>query len=170
MKSNHILFPLETTSTQNSSFSPSSYKSTVVSAPVKNVSSLSSNSDNSLGSRACLAVCKANSNPKSNLALKDDSKFYFFPVSIKPAIPMSVSNSCVSSTLSNSNDTMVQKPSFESYSFKSSSPFKSTTPKSFISVSQTNLNNFSFSIPSLNLMIQNLLLRLLKHLIFHLFL
>ena len=43
---------------------------------------------------------------------------------------------------------MVQKPSFDSYSCKSSSPFKSTTPKSSISVSPTNRNNFSFSVPS----------------------
>ena len=43
---------------------------------------------------------------------------------------------------------MVQKPSFDSYSFKSSSPFKSTTPKSSITVSPTNRNNFSFSVPS----------------------
>ena len=61
---------------------------------------------------------------------------------------MSVSNFCVSSTLSNSGDAMVQKPSFHSYLFKSSSPFKSTTPKSSISVSPTNRNSFSFSIPS----------------------
>ena len=61
---------------------------------------------------------------------------------------MSVSNSCVSSILSNSSNAMPQKPSFDSYSFKSISPFKSTTPKSSISVSPTNRNNFSFSIPS----------------------
>ena len=146
LKSNHTLFPLETTSTQNSCFSPSAHKSTVASAPVKIFSSFSSNSDNSLGSRAFLAICKANSNPKSNLARKDHSKFHFAPVSIKPAKP--VSNSCVSSTLSNSSDAIVQKPSFDSYSFKSSSPFKSTTPKSSISVSPTNRNNFSFSVPS----------------------
>ena len=148
LKSNHTLFPLETTSTQNSCFSPSAHKSTVASAPVKFCSSFSSNSGNSLGSRACLAICKANSNPKSNLALKGHSKFHFLPVSIKPAKSMSVSNSCVSSTLSNSSDVMVQKPSFDSCSFKSSSPFKSTTPKSSISVSPTNRNNFSFSVPS----------------------
>ena len=123
LKSNHTPFPLETTSTQNSCFSPSAHKSTVASTLVKNVSSFPSNSDNSLGSRVCLAICKVNSNPKSNLALKDHSKFHFLPVSIKPAKTMSVSNSCVSSTLSNSSDAMVQKPSFDSYSFKSSSPF-----------------------------------------------
>ena len=71
LKSSHTLFLLETTSTQNSCFSPSAHKSTVASAPVKNVSSFSSNSDNSLGSKACLAICKANSSPKFNLALKD---------------------------------------------------------------------------------------------------
>ena len=71
LKSNHTLFLLETTSTQNSFFSPIAHKSTVASAPVKNVSSFSSNSDNSLGSKACLAICKASSSPKSNLALKD---------------------------------------------------------------------------------------------------
>ena len=144
---NHTLFPLESSSTQNYCFSPGAHKSTVASAPVKNVSSLSSNSDNSLGSRACLAICNANSNPKSNLPLKDHSKFHFLPVSIKPTIPMSVSNSCASSTLSNSCDAMVQKPSFDSYSFNCSSPFRSTTPKSSISVSPTNHNNFTFSIP-----------------------
>ena len=148
MNSSHTPFPLETTSTQNSCFSPSTHKSTVASAPVKNVSSFSSNSGNSLGSRVCLAICKANSNPKSNLALKDHSKFHFLPVSIKPAKTMSVSNSCVSSTLSNSSDAMVQNPSFDSYSFKSSSQFKSATPKSSISVSPTNRNNFCFSFPS----------------------
>ena len=98
LKSNHTLFPLETTSTY-SCFSPSAHKSIVASATVKNVSSFSSNSGNSLGSKACLAICKGNSNPKSNLALKDHSKFHFLPVSIKPAKPMSVSNSCVPSTL-----------------------------------------------------------------------
>ena len=171
LKSNHTLFPLETTSTENSCFSPSAYKCTVASAPVKNVSSFSSNSDNSLGTRACLAICKANSNPKSNLALKDHSKFHFLPVFIKPAKPMFVSNSCVSYTFSNSSRVMVQKPSFDSYSFKSSSPFKSTTPKSFISVFQQIAIIFLFQfLQSLNLMIQNLLVRLLKHLIFRLFL
>ena len=102
LKSNHTLFPLETTSTQNPYLSPSAHKSTVASAPVKKFSSFSFNSDNSLGSRASLAICKANSNPKSNLARKDHSKFHFVPVSIKPAEP--VSNSRVSSTLSNSSD------------------------------------------------------------------
>ena len=78
---------------------------------------------------------------------------------------MSVSNFCISSTLSNSSDAMVQKPSFDSYSFKSSmfknstsqhyfchskflGPKIPTTPKSSISVSPTNRNNFSFMIPS----------------------
>ena len=98
LKSNHSLFPLGTTSTQNSCFSPSAHKSSVASAPVKIVSSFSSNSNNSLVSRACLAICKANSNPKSNLVLKDHSKFHILPVSVftsfsilpvsvKPAIP-----------------------------------------------------------------------------------
>ena len=98
LKSNHSLFPLGTTSTQNSCFSPSAHKSSVTSAPVKIVSSFSSNSNNSLVSRACLAICKANSNPKSNLVLKDHSKFHILPVSVftsfsilpvsvKPAIP-----------------------------------------------------------------------------------
>ena len=78
---------------------------------------------------------------------------------------MSISSFCVSSTLSNSSDAMVQKPSFDSYSFKSSYFAKSaskrsffhstfsgpkipTTPKSSISVSVTNHNNFSILIPS----------------------
>ena len=42
-------FAESVTSIQNSCFSPSAHKSTVASAPVKNVSSFSSNSDNSLG-------------------------------------------------------------------------------------------------------------------------
>ena len=120
LKFNHNFFPLGTTSTQNSCFSPSAHMSSVASALVKNVSSFSSNSYNSLVSRACFAICMANCNPKSNLAL-DHSKSHILPVSIKPAIPMSVSNFCVSPTLSNSSDVMVQKPSFDSYSFKSSS-------------------------------------------------
>ena len=78
---------------------------------------------------------------------------------------MPVSSFCVSSTLSNSSDAMVQKPSLDSYSFASSSFTISAsqrsfchskfpgakipnTPKSSISVSPTNCNNFSFSIPS----------------------
>ena len=66
---------------------------------------------------------KTNSNPKSNLVLKDHSKSHILPVSAKRAIPRSVSVSsfCVSSTLPNSSDTMVQKPSFDSYLFMSSS-------------------------------------------------
>ena len=66
---------------------------------------------------------KTNSNPKSNLVLKDHSKSHILPVSAKSAIPRSVSVSsfCVSSTLPNSSDTMVQKPSFDSYLFMSSS-------------------------------------------------
>ena len=78
---------------------------------------------------------------------------------------MSVSNICVSCTLSNSNDAMIQKQSFNSYSFKSSSftnpasqrsfchsefsgPKFPVTPKSSMLVSPTNRYNFSFSIPS----------------------
>ena len=127
----------------------------------------SSNSANSLCFRACLAICKANSNPKSNLVLKDNSKSHILPVSIKTAIPVSVSDFCVSSTLSNSSDAMVQKQSFDSHSFKLSfftnsasqlsfcrsklsSPNISTTPESSISVSATNRNNFSSSIPYFN--------------------
>ena len=88
LKSNHILFPLRTTSTQISCFSPSAHKSSVASAPIKNVSSFSSNLGNSLGSRSCHAICKANSNPKSNLVLKDHSKSHILLVSIKLAIPV----------------------------------------------------------------------------------
>ena len=83
---NHSRFLLGKTSAQNSCFSPSAHKSSVTSAPVKNVSSFSSNSANSLCSRACLAICKANSNPKSNLVLKDNSKSHILPVFVKPAI------------------------------------------------------------------------------------
>ena len=164
LKSNHSRFLLGKTSAQNSCFSPSAHKSSVASAPVKNVLSFPSNSANNLCSRACLAIYKANSNPKSNLVLKDNSKSHILPVSVKPAIPVSVSNFCVSSTLSNSNDVMVQKHSFDSHSFKSSSftnsasqlsfyrskfsgPKIPTTPKSSTSVSPTNHNNFSSSIP-----------------------
>ena len=112
LKSNHSSFLLGKTYTQNSCFSPSAHKSSVTYAPVKNVSSFSSNSANSLCSRASLAICKANSNPKSNLVLKDNSNSHILPVSLKPAIPVSVSNFCVSPTLSNSSDAMVQKHSF----------------------------------------------------------
>ena len=113
----------------------------------------SSNSDNSLVSRASLAIYKANSDSKSNLVLKDHSKSHILPVPAKPAIPMSVSNFCVSSKLSNSSDAIVlKKLSFNSYSFKSSSNFSSskiaTTPKSSISVSPKNRNKLSYSIPS----------------------
>ena len=92
LKSNHTLFPLGTTSTQNSYFSPSAHKSSFASAPVKNVSSFSSNSGNSLGSRACHPICKTNFNPKSNLVLNDHSKSHTLPVSVKLAIPNTVSN------------------------------------------------------------------------------
>ena len=113
----------------------------------------SSNSDNSLVSRASLAIYKANSDSESNLVLKDHSKSHILPVPAKPAIPMFVSNFCVSSKLSNSSDAIVlKKLSFNSYSFKSSSNFSSskiaTTPKSSISVSPKNRNKLSYSIPS----------------------
>ena len=121
MKSNHSLFPLGTTSTQNSCFSPCAHKTSVASALVKIVLSFPSNSDNSHGSRACLEIYKAISNRKSNLVLKDHSKSHILPVFVKPAIAMSVSNFWVPSTLSNSGDAMVQKPSFDSYLFKSNS-------------------------------------------------
>ena len=164
LKSNNSCFLLGTTSTQNSCFSSSVHKPSIASASLKNVSPFSSNSANSLLSRACLAICKANSSPKSNLVLKDHSKSHNLTVSVKPAIPVSVSNFCVSSTLSNSSDALVQKHSFVSYSFKSSSftnsasqlsfccskfsgPKIPTTPKSSISVSPTNHNNVSSSIP-----------------------
>ena len=48
LKSNHSLFPLGTTSTQNYYFSPSAHKSSVASVPVRNVSYFSSNSNNSI--------------------------------------------------------------------------------------------------------------------------
>ena len=72
LKSNHFRFLLGKTSTQNYCFCPSAHNSIVTSAPVKNVSFFSSNSANSLCSRAYLAICNANSNPKSNLVLKDN--------------------------------------------------------------------------------------------------
>ena len=87
LKSSHILLPLRTTFTQIFCFSPSAHKCSVASAPIKNVSSFSSNLGNSLGSRSCHAICKANSNPKSNLVLKDHSKSHISLVSIKLAIP-----------------------------------------------------------------------------------
>ena len=79
LKSNRSLFLLGTASTQN-------YFSSVASALVKNVLSFSSNLDNSFCCTACLAICKANSNPKSNLVLsKDHSKshiIYQFPLNL----------------------------------------------------------------------------------------
>ena len=48
LNSNHSRFLFWTTATQNSGFSPSAHKPSVASAPVKNVSSFSSNSTNSL--------------------------------------------------------------------------------------------------------------------------
>ena len=80
---------------------------------------------------------------------------------------MPVSNFCISSTLSNSSDAMLQKPSFNPYSFKPSSfinlasqrsfchskfsgPKILTTPKSSISFSPTNCNDFSFLILSVS--------------------
>ena len=88
VKSNNSLFPLGTTSTQNSYFSPIAHKTSDASALVKNASSFSSNSDNSLVSRASLAICKANSNPQSNLVFKDHSKSHVLLVSVKLAIPV----------------------------------------------------------------------------------
>ena len=75
---------------------------------------------------------------------------------------MPVANFCVSFTLSSSSDAMVQKTSFDSYSFKSSSFTNLASQHSFchskfsgpsttkfsISVSSTNHYNFSFSILS----------------------
>ena len=85
LKSNRSLFLLGTASTQNY-FSPSAHKSSVASALVKNVLSFSSNSDNSFCCTVYLAICKANSNPKSNLVLsKDHSKshiIYQFPLNL----------------------------------------------------------------------------------------
>ena len=54
LKSNNSLFPLGTTSSQNSYFSPNPHKSSVASAPGKNDSSFSFNLDNSLVSRTSL--------------------------------------------------------------------------------------------------------------------
>ena len=76
----HSLFQLGTTSTQNSCFLPGAIKSSVASALVKNVPSFSSNSDKSLASRACLAIFKENSNHKSNLVLKDHSRSHILTV------------------------------------------------------------------------------------------
>ena len=87
VKYNNSLFPLGTTSTQNSYFSPLAHKSSDASALVKNASSFSSNLDNSLVSKASLAICKTNSNPQSNLVFKDHSKSHVLPVSVKLAIP-----------------------------------------------------------------------------------
>ena len=81
--------------------------------------SFSSNSNNSLVPRACVVVFKANSNPKSNLVI-NHWKTYILPVFVKLAIPIFVSDFCVSPTLSNSTDAIVHKLSFASYSFKSS--------------------------------------------------
>ena len=93
--------------------------------------------------------------------VKNHSNSYILPVSVKPSLPISVYNFCVSSTLSNYSDDMVlKKASFDSYSFKSSSFINSpsqrsfchlkfsspkfpTTRKSSIWVSPTSRNNFS---------------------------
>ena len=64
LNSNRSRFLLGKTSAENSCFSPSAFKYSVKSAAVKNVLFFSSNSANSLCSRACLAISKANSNPK----------------------------------------------------------------------------------------------------------
>ena len=77
LKSNHSLFTLGTTSTQNYRFSPSVHKSSVASVTVMNVLSFSSNSDNGTVFGACFAICKTNSNPKPNLVLQNHSKSYF---------------------------------------------------------------------------------------------
>ena len=127
-------------------FSPTAHKSSVASAPVNNVSSFSSNSDNSLVSRACLAIYKANSISKSNLVLKDHSKSNILPGSIKAAIPVSVSNFYVYSFKSSSFTNLASQNSI-CYS-KFSNPKIPTTPKSSISDSPTNRKNFSYLIPS----------------------
>ena len=110
-KSNNTLYFLGTTSTQNYCFSSSAHKSSVATVLIRTISSFSSNS-NSLRSRACLAICKAHSNTKSNLILKDHSKAHIFPVSVKPTIPVSVSNFCISSTVLRSTDVVVQNTKF----------------------------------------------------------
>ena len=101
---------------------------------------------------------------KFNLVYKDNSESHILAVSVKPAIPVSLSDFCVSSTLPNSSDSMVQKHSFDSHSFKPSSftnsasqlsfcrskfssPKIPTTPKSSISVSPTNHISFYSLIP-----------------------
>ena len=171
------LFP----SYSSKSFTVNSIKSSVASAPAKNIPSFSFNSDNNLISKACLAICQPNSNSKCNLVLKEHTKSHILPVSIKFAIPMSLSNFCDSSTLSNSSDAMVLKPSFDSYLIKSSSSTNSASQRSFCpskfsgpKIPTTLISNksqcflFRF-LQSLNLITQNLLARLLEHLIFCLF-
>ena len=113
------------------SFTVNSFKSSVASGPVKNLPSFSFNSDNSLISKACLAICKPNLNSKCNLVLKDHTEPHILPVFIKFAISKSLSNFCVSSTLSNYSGAMVQKPSFGSYSSKSSFSTNSASQGSF---------------------------------------
>ena len=112
LKSNNILYFLGTTSTQNYCFSPSAHKPSVATVLVKNILSFSSNSDNSLGSWACLAICKAHSNTKSNLILKDHSKAHIFLVSVKPTVAVSVSHFYISSTVLSSTDALVQNAKF----------------------------------------------------------
>ena len=132
LKSNHHLFPLETTSTQNSSFLPSAHKVIVGSAPVKNASFFFLiQMIYFLISRAYVATYMKNCNPKYNLGI-DRSKLYISPVSFKTAIPVSVSNFRIPPTLSISSDAIIQKPSFESYSFYSSFFKNSTSKRPFV--------------------------------------
>ena len=134
-------------------------------------------------------IFSANSNSTSNLVLKDHSGCDIFPVSVKPAIPMSVSNLRFLHFF-NPSDAMAQKPSFDSYSFKSSSFTNSASQQIRLFVTQNSqtlrfllllhhppqfLQQIAIIVlirflQSLNLMIQNLLVCLLKHLIFCYFL
>ena len=179
LKSNRSLFLLGTASTQN-------YFSSVASALVKNVLSFSSNLDNSFCCTACLAICKANSNPKSNLVLsKNHSKshiIYQFPLNLlflslflifvflphfqilvmlwfKNTVLILTHSSLVLSQISLHNFLFVAQ-NYQALRFI----LLLNHPSQFFQ--QITIIFLLQFLTSLNLMIQNLLVRLLKHLIF----
>ena len=132
-----------------------------------------------MNNELCVAIGKGNSDSKSNLVVKVPSKSHILPVSVKPAI-MSVSHFCVSFALSKYNEAMALKnPGFKFYSCKSNSVTNSVSQRSFCHLRFLSLLLLNYSsqflqqiaiisltrfLQSLNLMIQSLLVRFLKHL------
>ena len=149
---NHSRFLLGKTSAQNSCFSPSAHKSSVTSALVKNVSSLSSNSANSLIFYQFLL----------NLLFLCLFLIFVSLPHFQILMMLCFKNSLI---LTSSFTNSASQLSFCRSKF--SNPKIPTTPKSSISLSLANHNNFFLQfLTSLNLMIQILLVHLLKHLIF----